>query len=277
MSSGSERIGTGIPTFADVSDEAYRGDYNRLFVQLSANAGCPINCGYCYIPRRGQAAEPLDLKQLENWLDTATESSEFSEKTLVSLGCDTDPNLENIVPATKLVLDYFGQHRYVQLATKLPLSDPVLEVIGRRTEAGAPPVMVSTSITSIQDAKWLEPLAPSPQERAKNLAYTRQEHGIASAAIIKPYHAGSIEEVDVFADVLASPALEAVVVGGMIAADRTGNMRPFALDSGRSHLELRPQGAAFRALLEKALRNRNCTPAFFGSAATALIELIDTA
>lgn len=261
-------LGNGLPIFQN------RHDGSRVFVQLSENAGCPIGCKYCYLPNVGDEAKPIDYQTMASRLDALTASDAFTDETLVSLGCDTEPLLPAIIDSTAQALEHFRDRpNPIQLATKLRLPQFLLDVIGLRNP-NSPPLQLSTSITTIHDASKLEPGAPDPAIRAENFRFNTEEDRIISIAMMKPYRRGTIREVQEFASLYSEIPPAGIVVGPLIAKTRPGSSRrPFALDPSRDHQALADEARQFSTELTQHMSDRSVEVPIWNSAAVAVRAL----
>ena len=262
-------LGSGLPVFQN------RHDNSRVFVQLSENAGCPVGCKYCYIPNVGQEARPIGQSTMAKHLDDLTTADEFTNETLVSLGCDTEPLLPETIDTTIQVLEYFrNRPNPIQLATKFRLPESLLDVIKLR-DIDAPPLQVSTSVTTIRNASRLEPGAPNPTVRDENFQLNHEEHRVVSIAMMKPYIRGTIDEVEEFADLYAETPPAGIVVGTLIAKTRRDQRKqPFALDSRRDQLPLADEAYQFMDEIAQHMRDRGVNVPIWNSAAVATRALL---
>ncbi len=257
-------LGTGEPTFQHRPD-----GISRVFVQLSENAGCPIGCKYCYIPNVGKPAMGISPDRMHARLAELVEHPDFSEETLVSLGCDTDPFLDDTIPATLQALKFFNNRpNPLQIATKLRLPPEAERLMHERPET-VQSVVLSTSITTIAHAERIEPGAPSAEERAHNLD---ARNGIDSLAILKPYRRGTIHELPAFTDLFSRHTPVGIIMGGLITHAKSGT-KPFALDPTRWHTPLSEEGYEFSRRLQQGLSERGVDIKVWHSAAVAAIAL----
>ncbi len=192
---------------------------NRVFLQGPQDA-CPIGCAYCYISHRGAEPDAYDLIRLDDTVDTIIGDEKFNDETTVSLGCDTDPLLPQLLPGTIRVLGRFASGTNpLQLASKLKVPDQLVE-FSHKGELGRRPPVFSVSLSTIRLAHQLEPLAPSPKERAINFDILRDTMGWNSIALIKPFMKTALEEVDDFISLFNEHTPDSVVVGSKF---RRGN------------------------------------------------------
>lgn len=210
---------------------------NRVFVQGPSDA-CPIGCAYCYIGNKGAEPEAYDRNRLDETLDAIIEDPNYSEHTMISLGCDTDPLLPQLLEGTIQILGRFSKlANLIQLASKLVIPEELIEFSQDWPRGKRPPVF-STSITSIRFADRIEPRAPSPEERAGNFDRISQMRW-NSIALMKPVLASMLGEKDTFVDLYKRHTPDGIVVGDMYRrglGDGTLLPHPIATDWA-----LRPQ------------------------------------
>lgn len=191
------------------------GPPGRVFMPATSNGGCPFDCAYCYIPERGQNAIPLSEAQIDEDIARVDEDPRFvrgPRGTRVSLGCDSEPFLDTNLRHTQRVLAYFALRRNpIQIATKCPIPDRIIE-LAEQWPSTSPPVIVSSSITTVGLASKIERRAPTPIERAQNFDRLRMVAWIG-VAIIKPLIAAGIQDIDSFLDLFSRYPPEAILIG----------------------------------------------------------------
>jgi len=196
---------------------------SRVFIQGPSDA-CPIGCAYCYIGDKGVEPEPYDRARLGETIDTIIEHPNFTDDTMVSLGCDTDPLLPQLLEGTMQIIGRFSElPNSIQLASKLVIPEELID-FSRNWPLGKRPPVLSTSITSIRFADRVEPRAPSPEERASNFDRISQMRW-NSLALMKPVLASMIGEKDAFVDLYKRHSPDGIVVGDMYRRG-LGNGRP---------------------------------------------------
>lgn len=210
---------------------------NRVFIQGPSDS-CPVGCAYCYIGGKGAEPRPYDKSRLNDTLDAVTGHPDFSDHTMVSLGCDTDPLLPQLVAGTIQILGRFAKRpNAVQLANKLVIPGELID-FSQDWPLGKRPPVFSTSITTIKFADKLEPLAPTPELRASNFDLLSQI-GWNSIALMKPILASTAGELDAFTALYKRHTPDGIVVGSMYrhgAGGGTLRVHPLAKD-----WTLRPQ------------------------------------
>lgn len=262
-------LGSGMPKFQE------RHDGSRVFIQLSENAGCPIGCKYCYIPRLGEKAQPIRPEDMSKRLTSLTEDERFTDDTAISIGCDTDPFLPDITPVTAQVLDFFkDRNNPIQIASKLLVPPEVRKAIkDRGSDKSA--VMLSVSITALRSAALIEPGAPLPWERATNFLLSPREDNIYPIAMMKPYRRGTVSEVDGFVNLYAELPPQSIIIGKLIAKAREADRKtypPFALDPSRHHMPLPDEAMDFASRLKEGLEEKGICVPIHHSAAEALFQ-----
>lgn len=202
---------------------------NRVFIQGPSDS-CPIRCAYCYINGKGVEPKPYDRTKLDDTLDAIVGDENFTNHTMISLGCDTDPLLPQLLDGTIQIMSRFAARpNPIQLASKLIIPASLVE-FAQDWPLGKRPPVFSTSITSIEHSAKLEPLAPSPFERAKNfdtLASMRWN----SLSLMKPLLPSVEVEKDKFVDLYTRHTPDGIVVGDMYRrglGDGTKKVHPIA-------------------------------------------------
>lgn len=192
-----------------------RGEFNRVFIPSSMNEGCPVGCSYCYIANKGQRPIPFNTRQYGEMLESVVSDPRYVPgRTLLSLGCESDPLLEELLPSTGQVLEYFSKQNgfpKIQLASKLVISDAFTDIASIWPQNKISPVF-SISIPTIKLSEQLERHAPSPNQRAINVEKIRGL-GWTSIILIKPFMPTTAIEVDEFAKLLKRHLPDAIVVG----------------------------------------------------------------
>jgi len=213
----------------------FDGPTDRVFMPVTSNGGCPVGCAYCYIPNLGKAAIPLSSEEIAHDITRTEQDERFvagAIGTLISLGCDSEPFLPENIPGIKRIVEHFGsKNNPVQIATKFVVPDTVLELAIDWPEA-TPPLVLSTSITTVSQAERIEPGAPSAEDRATNFDKLRPLRWIG-AAIIKPISPASLRDTEAFLELFDRHRPEAIVVGaayqrGRVTQAAEGKTHPLA-------------------------------------------------
>lgn len=202
---------------------------NRVFIQGPSDS-CPIKCAYCYISGKGVEPEPYNSSRLDDTLDAIVGDENFTDYTMVSLGCDTDPLLPRLLDGTIQIMGRFARRpNPVQLASKLIIPTQLVE-FAQDWPLGKRPPVFSTSITSIGHAATLEPFAPTPLERARNFA-TLATVRWSSLSLMKPLLPSVEREKESFVNLYKKYTPDGIVVGDMYrrgVGDGTKKVHPIA-------------------------------------------------
>lgn len=204
---------------------------NRVFIQGPSDA-CPIGCKYCYIRGKGIELEPYDSNRLDETLDAIAKNENFTDYTMISLGCDTDPLLPQLLAGTIQIISWASKRpNPIQLASKLIIPRQMVD-FAQDWPLGKRPPVFSTSITSINHAATLEPFAPSALERATNFD-TIAKMRWSSLSLMKPLLASAEGEKEKFVDLYREHTPDGIVVGDMYRrglGDGTQKVHPIARD-----------------------------------------------
>jgi hypothetical protein len=187
---------------------------DRIFVELAAG-GCGVGCKYCYIAEPSEAARPLPRETIMLRLSEITRRAGYRHgKTgpLLSIGCDTEVGVDPAVTDNaELCLAFAAEHELpVQLATKFPLPDRLVNLLNRWPSTAPVPV-VFTTITTITRHLTLEPRAPAPGDRARNFGIPRAKW--LSYALVKPFGPASVSDAPLLLELFKRTRPDGVVVG----------------------------------------------------------------
>jgi len=196
------------------------GSKRRLF--LSTKIGCSGGCTYCYLPylRNGNVIHDID-----RYLSSKKVFEKGKDGTLLSIGCYTDPFLEENVNDTLNLIKYLTKfENYIQIATKFILSvDVINQIINLRKYPSH--ISIYYSCPTLSQDYLFEKNCPSANDRIKNLidAYNA---GIPTILYIKPF----IENVtkndfELYKALLMKYCIP-VVVGSHFTNNKTGMVAP---------------------------------------------------
>jgi hypothetical protein len=242
---------------------------SRIFLEL-AESGCGVGCKYCYIPNPAEQVQPLPTASVSAKLVAIERHPKFCpghKGTLLAIGCDTELGLNpHLSQSVCLALGFALKHDIpVQLATKYPLSLPVLNYLARFDVASHKPV-IFTSFTVVTDPRKLEPGAPSVQRRAQNFLVAPRVW--LSYALIKPFLIATWRDRLNILNFLEQYRPDGVVVGVPYRPSRKNVERdgehPFVGDwsGNRPSAEARQFVELVRNRGHKVFMNTECVVAF---------------
>lgn len=248
-----------------------RETYNRVFIPSSTNEGCPVGCSYCYVTNKGKQPIPFAPEQYAEILASVREDERYEPGgTLVSLGCESDPLLPELLPSTIQALEYFSKDNtpLIQIASKLIIPKELRDFARDWPFAKYRPAF-SVSIATIALATNLEPYAPSPQERATNFDVLHEVMRWPSIALVKPFMKTTQREAPEFSDLLLHHQPDAIVVGEKYRrgiGNLTTKVHPLAEEWSRQE-QLNPRRAFMHELMNAGL---GTTPMFDSSVDAAI-------
>jgi len=250
----------------------------RAFIPLALR-GCGVGCKYCYIASPKSAAEALPASQMLDLLRTVSDhisGAPPGPRPIMAIGCDTELAISEAVTANAMLcLDFAKDFCLpVQLATKFPLPDSVLQRLECWPDSRPKPI-VFTTITTIALSSRLEPNAPTPNERSAN--FRPHNEAWQSYALIKPFLKTSRADLDALLELLARERPDGIVVGVRYRRARTPNMLGDVHPVAAKWLAVHPSEASrqFAAHLTgmgfRVFMNTQCASAWHNASSDGLV------
>jgi DNA repair photolyase len=250
----------------------------RAFIPLALH-GCGVGCKYCYIGSPKRAAEALSASQMFEMLRTVSDhisGALAGPRPILAIGCDTELAISEAVTANAMLcLDFARDFRLpVQLATKFPLPEPVLQRLECWPNRGPGPI-VFTTITTIALSSRLEPNAPTPWQRSAN--FRPHSEAWQSYALIKPFLETSRADLDALLELLGRERPDGIVVGVRYRRSRMPNMLGDVHPVATKWLAVRPSEASrqfaerLTALGFRVFLNTQCASAWHNASSDGLV------
>jgi DNA repair photolyase len=242
----------------------------RVFID-TAISGCGNGCKYCYV------ASSLDRQSLYERVlflqhtDQLHKSPSFKlgrTGTLISLCPHTEPFKSS--ESTKLVeavlKTFLPLANPIQISTKEQIPRHIVKLI-KANQQYAGQVVMFVSLTTLTEAKIIEPRAAPPEKRLENIA-TCKSHNVICCLYIKPLLKQTLRELPLFIDLVRSHEPSAVCVGIRYHKEKT--LSPYSHPADPAMSSLGPNRDTFRFASEirsncKTLtfHSSSCVSAYF--------------
>jgi DNA repair photolyase len=154
-------------------------------ITIHTGVGCSFICAYCYIYDMGFPAKisPYALTSLELVYSLAKNPYIVPYRTFAAYGSVTEPFLpETREKALEYIVDVY---RWLYLPSQVSTKIAIDNEIADRLKKAEPNLSVLVSITTIEKADKLEPLAPKPLERFRGIAIA-SKYGLYPYLFIRP-------------------------------------------------------------------------------------------
>lgn len=200
-----------VPSFKD----------GRVFI--SPVIGCCGGCKYCYLKLRNLTAPKLNCLSIEKILALITENKEFiagKNGTIISMGAwgDIFQTDRFIDMSINLIIELIKLGNPIQFMSKYKLDISLISKLAKYVQY-TNQVLYSTTITTIDKWKTIEPNTVSPEERIKTCKEFKNQ-GIESNVLIKPFIPGTTDlELDKIIYLLKEYNITYCVIGKLYISD----------------------------------------------------------
>lgn len=205
-------------------------DYERGRFFISPILGCNAQCSFCYIYDKGYKSKiSKNDFSIDDTLLYLKEHSDFREGkggSIISIGAWGDP-----FPRYNVKACYFSLHwltklaelgNPIQIMSRYELHQDIIDgIVLNNLYEGQ--ILYSTSLSSINNFRCIEPYSDSPESRLQSLSALKKR-GIATNVMIKPFISGVTDiEIDAFVDIFKQYDIKNCVVGDLLLDDTIKN------------------------------------------------------
>lgn len=204
-----------------------RPDYERGRFFLSPILGCNAQCHFCYIYDKGYPNKAVknefDIDQVVRYLDSHSSFKVGKDGGIISIGAWGDPfprYNKHLCHHSITWLKRLAQlGNPIQIMSRYELHQDILEELVTANQYHGH-IMYSTSISSIQRFRQIEPFSDSPEKRLSSVKLL-SDAGLATNVMIKPFIQGITDvEVELIARVLNDNEIGYCVVGDLLLDNR---------------------------------------------------------
>lgn len=189
-------------------------DYERGRIFISPILGCNAQCHFCYIYDKGYTTKAVknefDIEQVILYLESHEFFQMGKDGSIISIGAWGDPfpryNKNLCHHSMNWLKRLANLGNPIQIMSRYELHQEVLsEIILINQYYGH--IMYSTSISSIDNFRVIEPYSDTPDSRLKSIRVLNNS-GVATNVMIKPFIQG-------ITDLEASKIAQALIVNGI--------------------------------------------------------------
>ncbi|MCH1923728.1 hypothetical protein L9G74_10880 [Shewanella sp. C32] len=198
-------------------------DYERGRVFISPILGCNAQCHFCYIYDKGYTTKAVkngfDIDQVLLYLDSHAAFQHGKDGSIISIGAWGDPfprYSKNLCYHSMNWLKKLAELRNpIQIMSRYELHQDILEEIVNVNRYHGH-LMYSTSISSIENFRLIEPYSDMPVKRLNSVRLLN-DAGIATNVMVKPFIQGITDlEVNQIALALLDSGIRHCVVGDLL-------------------------------------------------------------
>ncbi|EKF9996586.1 radical SAM protein [Vibrio cholerae] len=266
-------------------------DYERGRIFISPILGCNAQCHFCYIYDKGYTTKAVkngfDIEQVIIYLNSHESFKLGKDGSIISIGAWGDPfpryNKSLCYHTINWLKKLADLGNPIQIMSRYELHPEILEEIVNLNKYYGH-IMYSTSISSIENFRVIEPYSDTPNKRLTSVSILNNA-GIATNVMIKPFIQGITDlEVDQIAEALSVYGIKQCVVGdlllddtiksklisdGLLATDNVGKLEQQVLDctSGETYelktsVEMNNFSHALSLLGIKVFKKSSCVNSF---------------
>ncbi|WP_060981497.1 hypothetical protein [Vibrio splendidus] len=198
-------------------------DYERGRIFISPILGCNAQCHFCYIYDKGYTTKAVkngfDIEQVIIYLNSHESFQLGKDGSIISIGAWGDPfprYNKNLCYHTMNWLKKLAElGNPIQIMSRYELHPEILkDIVNVNKYYGH--IMYSTSISSIESFRVIEPYSDTPNKRLTSVSILN-ESGIATNVMIKPFIQGVTDlEVEQIAKALTANGIKQCVVGDLL-------------------------------------------------------------
>jgi DNA repair photolyase len=201
-------------------------DYERGRVFISPILGCNAQCHFCYIYDKGYTTKSVkngfDIEQVILYLESHEYFQLGKDASIISIGAWGDPFPKYNKSLCRHSLNWLKRladlGNPIQIMSRYELHQEILnEIVNVNKYYGH--IMYSTSISSIENFRVIEPYADTPNNRLKSVRILNNA-GVATNVMIKPFIQGVTDlEANQIAQALTVNGIRHCVVGDLLLDD----------------------------------------------------------
>ena len=266
-------------------------DYENGRFFISPILGCNARCSFCYIYSKGYetkiSSNDFGLEDTISFLHSHEKFRAGVHGSIISIGAWGDPFPRYSKDSCSQTLHWLNElaklKNPIQIMSRYELKEDVIEAIVK-CNSYTGQILYSTSLSTFQRNKEIEPYADKPELRLESIKKLRDQ-GVSTNVMIKPFLSGVTDlEINSFIDAFNKHGVEYCVVGDLLVDERiktqllnfsstdlkvevNGNTQVLDCTSGESYeINISPKMLEFYSLLEKsgikAFRKSSCVNSY---------------
>lgn len=201
-------------------------DYERGRFFISPLLGCNASCRFCYIYDKGYTKKAIrnefDIPMVMDFLESHESFSKGIQGSIISIGAWGDPfpryNKELCTHSLEWLKKISELQNPIQIMSRYELNTEIINGIVECNKYKGH-ILYSTSISSINNFRKIEPYADDPINRLRSIE-TLDNLGVATNVMIKPFIPGITDiDVDNIAKALKDHNVRQCVVGDLLLDD----------------------------------------------------------
>lgn len=201
-------------------------DYERGRFFISPILGCNAQCHFCYIYDKGYTTKAVkngfDIEQVILYLNSHECFQLGKDGSIISIGAWGDPfpkyNRNLCHHSMNWLKRLSGLGNPIQIMSRYELHQDVLNAIVNVNQYYGH-IMYSTSISSIENFRLIEPYSDRPDNRLESIRRLNNS-GVATNVMIKPFIQGITDlEANQIAHAMAMNGIKHCVVGDLLLDD----------------------------------------------------------
>lgn len=198
-------------------------DYERGRFFISPILGCNAQCHFCYIYEKGYSTKAVkngfDIEQVVRYLDSHSAFKVGNDGSIISIGAWGDPfpryNKNLCYHSIGWLKRLAKLGNPIQIMSRYKLHQDILEELVDANQYYGH-IMYSTSLSSIQNFRKIEPYSDAPDKRLSSIKLLN-DAGIITNVMIKPFIQGVTDlEVEEIARTMKDYGIKYCVVGGLL-------------------------------------------------------------
>ena len=204
-----------------------RPDYERGRFFISPILGCNAQCRFCYIYNKGYGTKAVrnefSISQVLEYIYSHPNFKLGRDGAIISIGAWGDPfpryNKELCLHSLHWLKELSALYNPIQIMSRYELHANIIDGIAKANHY-AGHILYSTSISSIERFREIEPYSDMPENRLRSLKILR-DSGVATNVMVKPFILGITDlEATEIAMVLKKYEVEQCVVGDLLLDSR---------------------------------------------------------